>query len=146
MQRFIAKPSLDQKLQREAESAPSLPLVLSYTQKTSRNRDKGTLTFFECFEWGGFCLLVDNSVFCFHWVRISFCFWWRSWIVYLRYFSDISTKIVYSPIHIEYTISFSPVDVSFFDDPLIFGTCSFNHGNCCSVSELIQACDVNFFR
>ena len=50
MQSFIAKPSLDQKLQREAESAPSLPLVLSYTQKTSRNRDKGTLTFFECFE------------------------------------------------------------------------------------------------
>ena len=45
MQSFI-----DQKLQREAESAPSLPLVLSYIQKTSTNRDKGTLTFFECFE------------------------------------------------------------------------------------------------
>ena len=50
MQSFIAKPSLDQKLEREAESDPSLPLVLSYIQKTSRNRDKGTLTFFECFE------------------------------------------------------------------------------------------------
>ena len=34
----------------------------------------------------------------------------------------------------------------FFDETLIFGTRCFNRGNCCSVSKLIQTCDVNFFR
>ena len=75
-----------------------------------------------------------------------FIFWWRSWMVNLRYLADIGVKIVYSPIRIECPISFSPVDVSSFDDTLIFDTRSFNRGNCFRVSKLIQTCDVNFFR
>ena len=64
-------------------------------------------------------------------------------MVNLRYLADIGVKIVYLPIRIECPISFSPVDVSSFDDTLIFDTRSFN---CFRVSKLIQTSDVNFFR
>ena len=47
-------------------------------------------------------------------------------------------------IHIECPISFSAIDVSFFDGTLIFDTRSFNRSNCCSVSKLTQTCDVVF--
>ena len=59
---------------------------------------------------------------------------------------DIGKKLIYSSIHIECPMFFSPVYVSFFDDTLIFDTRSFNCGNCCSVSRLIQTYDVNLFH
>ena len=59
---------------------------------------------------------------------------------------NIGKKLIYSSIHIECPMFFSPVYVSFFDDTLIFDTHSFNRGNCCSVSKLIQTYDVNLFH
>ena len=93
-----------------------------------------SLLLFECFEWDGSRLLIDNLVFCFHRVRISFHFWWRSWIVHLWYFADVSMRLIYLLIHIECPSPFLPL--TFFDDTLIFDTRSFNRGNCCSVNKL----------
>ena len=66
-----------------------------------------SLLLFECFEWDGSRLLIDNLVFCFHRVRISFHFWWRSWIVHLWYQYEAHLFVD----SYWMSISFSPIDV-----------------------------------
>ena len=81
------------------------------------------------------CLSVSSEVD----LVCSSTIWYFVFIEFVFLF--IGTKLIFSPIHIE-----CPVDVSFFDDTLIFDTRSFNRSNCCTVSKLIQTCDVNLFR